>query len=449
VSAPVRDTAGGIVSAPVRDTAAMQGTGTGAAAWATSRDLTARWFRPLTEPETWRAAAYLGLGLVTTTVWFLLVGLLAAVLAVAVWTVVGVLLFVPFFGFVAWCSAHERRRAGMIGVTIDARPVADATGIWRRCSSRLTDGARWRQVAYQLSAAVVAWTVAGAAFLVWAAAAYLVTLPLWGWAVGLSVPASFALALFGVALAGLAARVMTGCARLEAAYAAWLLGPDRYAVMQSKVEHLTADRRQIIDAVAGERRRIERNLHDGVQARLVAVGIDLGMAETMFPERPEDARALLASAREKNRQSIAELREIGRGLHPAILEDRGLDAALSAVVAASPVPIRLTCELATTPPPAIEEAAYFIVSEAVSNILKHARARTAAVDVEADARALRILVHDDGLGGADGSRGSGLAGIDARVRALEGTLRVASPPGGPTVVAVELPFAGAAGMVTR
>jgi signal transduction histidine kinase len=113
------------------------------------------------------------------------------------------------------------------------------------------------------------------------------------------------------------------------------------------------------------------------------------------------------------------------------------------------VPIRLSCALAVTPPPAIEEAAYFIVSEAVSNILKHARARAGAVDVEADTHALRIQVHDDGLGGADVARGTGLSGIEARVRALDGTLRVASPPGGPTVVAVELPFAGARGMVSR
>ena len=432
-----------------RDTAPMDGSGTAAAFWANARDLAARWFRPLAVPETWRAAAYLGVGLVTTTLWFLVVGLLVVTVAVAALTIVGVLLVVPAFAMVAWCSARERRRASMVGVAIAPRPVSEASGVWSRCKVGLTDGARWRQVGYHLSAAFVAWTVAAAPFVVWAAAAYLVSLPLWGWAVGLSVPATLALAVLGVALAGLAARVMTGCARLEATYAAWLLGPNRYAVMQSQVEHLTADRRQIIDAVAGERRRIERNLHDGVQARLVAVGIDLGMAETMLPDRPDDARALLASAREKNRASIAELREIGRGLHPAILEDRGLDAALSAVVTASPVPIRLTCALAVTPPPAIEEAAYFIVSEAVSNILKHARARAGAVDVEADTHALRILVHDDGLGGADVARGTGLSGIEARVRALDGTLRVASPPGGPTVVAVELPFVGASGMVSR
>jgi len=242
---------------------------------------------------------------------------------------------------------------------------------------------------------------------------------------------------------------MVVCAHLEAAYARWLLGPDRFAAMQTQVEELTADRRVILDAVAGERRRIERNLHDGVQARLVALGIDLGLAEAMLPERADEAKALVAAAREKARASIGELRVIGRGLHPSILEDRGLDAALSAVVAASPIPIRLRCELAVPPPPAVEEAAYFIVSEAVSNVLKHARARSATIDVTGDDRTMQILVHDDGLGGADATDGTGLAGIDARVRGLGGAMRIASPAGGPTVVSVELPYADDQGRVLR
>lgn len=424
-----------------RDTAPVEGSRPEPVPWSAVRDAAQRWYHPLTQPETWRAGAYLALGTVTTATWFVLVGAAAAVLAVAVWTVVGVLLLVPAFGLVAWCSSLERRRVAIVGARVDGRPLADAVGLGARLRARTTDPNRWRQVGYQLSAVFVAWTLAGVGLGAWAAVVYLVSLPLWGWAVGLSVPATFALAGFGVALAGLAPRVVTGCAHLGVAYTRWLLGPDRFAAMQSRVEHLTADRRQIIDAVADERRRIERNLHDGVQARLVALGIDLGMAETMLADRPDEARALLAEARAKNRASIAELREIGRGLHPAILEDRGLDAALSAVVSASPVPIRLTCALAVTPPPAVEEAAYFIVSEAVSNILKHARARTGSVDVEADASTLRITVHDDGLGGADVTRGTGLAGIEARVRALDGSLRVASPPGGPTVLAVELPCA--------
>jgi signal transduction histidine kinase len=416
---------------------------------ASFRTAAVRWFRPMAEPATWRTAGYLGLGLVTTSVWGLTVGLLLVVAALAAFTVIGVLLAIPVFTVVAWCADAERSRARFAGFVIARRPLADDRAWWPRLRARVRDGARWRQVAYHLTAWLVAWTAALVAVVLWAAVLYLVSLPFWGWAVGLSIPASFLLAATGVLLAPLAARGMVGTAHLEAAFARWLLGPDRFAAMQTQVESLTADRRVILDAVAGERRRIERNLHDGVQARLVALGIDLGLAEAMLPERADDAKALVAAAREKARASIGELRVIGRGLHPSILEDRGLDAALSAVVAASPIPMRLRCELATQPPPAVEEAAYFIVSEAVSNVLKHARARGATVDVTGDERGLQIAVHDDGLGGAEASDGSGLAGIDARVRGLGGSMRIASPAGGPTVVSVELPYADDEGRVLR
>jgi signal transduction histidine kinase len=377
---------------------------------------TARWFRPMAEPATWRTAGYLGLGLVTTAVWGVTVGILVLTAALAAVTVIGALLAIPVFTVVARCADAERSRARLVGFDIPPRPLADDRGWWSRLRARVGDGARWRQVGYHLTAWIVAWSVAIVAFALWAAVLYLVSLPLWGWAVGLSIAASFLLAATGVLLAPLAARAMVGCAHLEAAYARWLLGPDRFAAMQTQVETLTADRRVILDAVAGERRRIERNLHDGVQARLVALGIDLGLAEAMLPERADEAKSLIAAARQKARASIGELRVIGRGLHPSILEDRGLDAALSAVVAASPIPIRLHCELAAPPPPAVEEAAYFIVSEAVSNVLKHARARSATVDVTGGERSMQIVVHDDGLGGADATDGSGIAGIDARVR---------------------------------
>jgi signal transduction histidine kinase len=413
------------------------------------RATAARWYRPMGEPATWRTAGYLGLGLVTTSVWGVTVGLLVVMAGLAAFTVIGALLAIPVFSVVAWGATAERSRARLAGVTIAARPVADARGWWTRLRVRVGDGARWRQIAYHLTAWLVAWTVAIVAVGLWAAVLYAVSLPLWGWAVGLSIPASFLLAATGVVLAPLAARAMVVCAHLEAAYARWLLGPDRFAAMQTQVEELTADRRVILDAVAGERRRIERNLHDGVQARLVALGIDLGLAEAMLPERADEAKALVAAAREKARASIGELRVIGRGLLPSILEDRGLDAALSAVVAASPIPIRLRCELAVPPPPAVEEAAYFIVSEAVSNVLKHARARSATIDVTGDDRTMQILVHDDGLGGADATAGTGLAGIDARVRGLGGAMRIASPAGGPTVVSVELPYADDQGRVLR
>jgi signal transduction histidine kinase len=413
------------------------------------RDTAVRWYRPMAEPATWRTAGYLGLGLVTTAIWGVTVATLVVLAALAAFTVVGALLAIPVFTVVAWCADAERSRARLAGFTIGPRPLADERGWWSRLRVRVRDGARWRQLAYHLAAWIVAWSAAIGAVGLWASVLYAVSLPLWGWAVGLSIPASFLLALTGVLLAPLATRAMVGCAHLEAAYARWLLGPDRFAAMQTQVETLTADRRVILDAVAGERRRIERNLHDGVQARLVALGIDLGLAEGMLPERADEAKALIAAAREKARASIGELRVIGRGLHPSILEDRGLVAALSAVVAASPIPIRLRCELAVQPPPAVEEAAYFIVSEAVSNVLKHARARSATIDVTGDDRGMQIVVHDDGHGGAGATDGSGLAGIDARVRGLGGAMRIASPEGGPTVVSVELPYVDDEGRVLR
>jgi signal transduction histidine kinase len=415
---------------------------TGSQVWATVQQATTRWLDPLGERATWSAGMYLALGTLTTPLWFLVVGFLVLVGALAMVTIVGLPLVIPIFAVVGALSKTERSRVHFLGFVVPPRPVADGEGLWSGARARLTDSARWRQVAYHMTAVAIAWTLAFVAFAVWMGALYLATAPLWGFALGTPFFRIVVFTAVGVALAGLAARTTVWCAKREAEYVAWLLGPDRYEVMRSRVENLTADRRQILEAVAGERRRIERNLHDGVQARLVALGIDLGLAESMLPGRADEARDLITSARDKVRASIGELRVIGRGLHPSILEDRGLDAALSAVVAASPVPIRLQCELERVPPPAVEEAAYFIVSEAVSNILKHSGARRASVDVASDESGLRIVVHDDGIGGADSARGSGLAGIEARVRGVDGVMRIASPPGGPTVLAVELPFPG-------
>ena len=209
--------------------------------------------------------------------------------------------------------------------------------------------------------------------------------------------------------------------------------------MQDRVDQLSANRDEILSAVATERRRIERNLHDGVQQHLVAMGIDLGLAASKIEDDPEGAAELLRAATEKNRASIGELRTIGRGLHPAVLDDRGLDAALSAVVAGSPVPIDLRVEPGLELPIDTAEAAYFVVSEAIANLLKHARARTGSVQISDVDRVLHIRVHDDGRGGADVAKGTGLAGIAARVRGLDGTFDVSSPKGGPTTIDVRIP----------
>ena len=189
------------------------------------------------------------------------------------------------------------------------------------------------------------------------------------------------------------------------------------------------------------RRRIERDLHDGAQQRLVAVGMDLGRALDKFDEDPDGARELVDDAHREAQRAIAELRDLVRGFAPAVLEDRGLDAALSALAARAPFPVALHVDVPDRPPASVEANAYFIVAEALTNATRHASARHAEVDVRSRDGWLRIEVVDDGAGGADPARGSGLRGLSDRAAAVDGTFTVTSPPGGGTRVVAELPCA--------
>ncbi len=208
----------------------------------------------------------------------------------------------------------------------------------------------------------------------------------------------------------------------------------------ARIEQLQETRARSVDAAVEERRRIERDLHDGAQQRLVRLGMDLGLALDKFDEDPAGARDLVGEAHREAQRAIVELRDLVRGLHPAVLEDRGLDAALSALAARSPVPVALSVDVPARPPASVEANAYFIVAEALTNVAKHAGARTASVDVRSTDGVLRIQVADDGHGGADPA-GSGLAGLADRAAAVDGTFSVVSPSGGGTIVTVELPCA--------
>ncbi|MGF1663498.1 MAG: histidine kinase [Kineosporiaceae bacterium] len=218
--------------------------------------------------------------------------------------------------------------------------------------------------------------------------------------------------------------------------------------LERRVDTLTQTRQAAVDSVDAERRRIERDLHDGPQQRLVAVAMDLGLArQRLAADDTDGASALLARAHDGAKEAIIEMRRVARGIHPPVLTDRGLDAALSALAARSPVPVSVRVELPRRPAARLEAIAYFSVSEALTNIAKHARARTARVRVEErygpEGALLVATVTDDGLGGADPTRGTGLAGLRDRVAAVDGRVLVSSPPGGPTVVTLELPFTGA------
>jgi signal transduction histidine kinase len=220
-----------------------------------------------------------------------------------------------------------------------------------------------------------------------------------------------------------------------------LLGPTRKAELALRVHHLAQTRSDTIDASAAELRRIERDLHDGAQARLVALGMTLDTAEQLMDTSPETSRALLAEARLASVRALAELRSLVRGIHPPVLADRGLADAIHALALDCPVRVQVTGELPGRAPLPVESGAYFAVSELLANVAKHASAREVWVDLRYSGGMLRISVRDDGAGGADPSRGTGLRGIERRLSSFDGVLALSSPAGGPTTASMEIPCA--------
>jgi signal transduction histidine kinase len=389
----------------------------------------------LRDVRTWRAVGYICASALMSLIW-LMVSVAVLVPALALCVVgIGFVLTNGALTVLHRLLGTERRRAAWVGITVH-RPILAAGSIF----DRFRDGNRWRGAVFALTAWLPTLLIFAGLVVVWGVPLYLLSIPLWGWAID-----SFSvLEIMGQALAGAGLMFLApvptqwlGC--LLGRYVDAQLGPDKLAAMQQRVSEVTESRSEILTAVAGERRRIERNLHDGVQQRLVALGIDLGLAQTKIDSDPQQAQSLIADAIRKTRESIGELRSIGRGLHPAILGDRGLDAALSSLVANATVPVELRADLAMPPPPALSEAAYFVVSEALTNVMKHSQARTAAIDVVSTDDALTVAVYDDGRGGASLS-GTGLAGIAARARGLNGSFDLSSPPGGPTTLTVVLPY---------
>ena len=207
--------------------------------------------------------------------------------------------------------------------------------------------------------------------------------------------------------------------------------------LRARIDLLTRTRRQAVDAQAAELRRIERDLHDGAQARLVALTLQLGRAELRLEDRPE-VRELVHDAQREAHHAIAELRDLARGIVPPLLADRGLPAAVQSLAARYGLGTTIEVDAHRCLAPAVESAAYFVVAEALTNTAKHARARRSWIRLAESRRALIVVVGDDGCGGAD-LEGSGLAGLRARVEALDGVLSVESPPGRGTVVEVSLP----------
>jgi signal transduction histidine kinase len=346
-----------------------------------------------------------------------------------------------------WLAAVERRRAALVlGAPIAAtyRPPSEDRRLAARLKAAAHDPQRWKDIAYLAVFGAVGQICGVIWLLLWGVALIGLTMPAWWWLTPSSTEylsftidtweESIGAAAIGVALLPVALLVQHPFALFQAHLARWLLGPS----LAARVERLTETRAGAVDAATSELQRIERDLHDGAQARLVALAMDLGMAEERFDRDPDGARQLLGEARREAKRALSELRDLARGMRPSLLAERGLGPAIAALVARSPVPATATVDVPRKPPAPIETAAWFVVSEALANAAKHSSAGRAAVWVTQRGDDLQVEVVDDGHGGADPA-GAGLKGLAQRVEALDGTLEVNSPAGGPTVVRALLP----------
>ncbi|MGW6709870.1 histidine kinase [Streptomyces sp. NPDC054956] len=310
---------------------------------------------------------------------------------------------------------------------------------------RLRSEATWRQYGYHFLVSPLAALGGGLLVFTWTTGVICATVYGWGWALPETAGPGWTHQYDVLTTAGglllLAAPWFAALlGRLDAGAAVALLGPNRARELERRVEDLAESRAGVLDAADLERRRIERDLHDGAQQRLVALAMNLGIARATLPGLPAEAKAVIDEAHREAKEAIEELNNLVRGLHPAVLEDRGLDAALSGIAARAPLPVELSVDLPVRPGPTVEAVAYFVVSEALANVAKHARATRCSVDVVRTAGGvLRLTVTDDGVGGADPAGGTGLTGLRKRVGSVDGNIVIDSPVGGPTTLTVELP----------
>jgi signal transduction histidine kinase len=386
----------------------------------------------------WRSLAYLAGGA--------LLGF-ATIIAVSCLLVAGVFLSVVVIGIAGYIGTVlagvavgrlERWRMRLIDFNAlpDPHRPAPHRGLRAWVMLRLKEQATWRELAYTMvSALMLCWmdaiVVGGAVYIPLSLIAgpfYIHDSPL-----SLTVP----MALSGFPLAVILAYPVTAWAGARAAMARAILAP-RFDDADAKLVEVTRSRARLVDAFELERRRIERDLHDGAQQRLVTLTMQLGLARLELPDGSPAADQVTV-AHDMAKQALTDLRELIRGVHPKVLTDRGLGAALEDVAAMTPMPVDLRIRLPDRPASSLEVTAYFVVVEALTNVAKHSGARQAAVDAEIIGSRLIVKVRDDGLGGADPARGSGLTGLADRVAALDGTVAISSPPGGPTLLQVEIP----------
>lgn len=332
----------------------------------------------------------------------------------------------------ALTAAQRRRFRRLLGIDI-------ASPGWRR---------PWRQFGYHCLAGTLFGALEALTVGLLLAGVSAALVPVWIYAlpahwrtehVGYATQTAY-LSVAGLIVLAVVPSLAAAVVRLESQTVPSLLGRSREEDLAQRVEDLTESRAGAVHAADAERRRIERDLHDGAQQRLVSLALNLGLAKATLTDLSPEARQVIDAAHRGAKEAIEELSSLVRGLHPAVLDELGLDAALSGLAARAPLPVRLRVDLPQRLAPAVEAVAYFVVSEALTNVAKHAQeASRADVTVALLGEILRVVIADDGLGGADAAKGSGLTGLVQRVRSVDGTFRMSSPVGGPTVMSVELP----------
>jgi signal transduction histidine kinase len=409
--------------------------------------------RQLFDPRFYGRIAYLLLALPLGVAEFtLLCTALTTGISLAV-VIVGIPILVGSLVAWRWMAGVERRLIGtLLGTPIAPPYRPDAAGSWwDRLRGWLADPATWKDLVFlllQLPLGIVSFTVT---VTIVGVAAGALTAPLGFWAVpggyelGIlqadTLPEALLLVPLGVVATFLGVRAINWGARLYGEYAELLLGSNLDPALNAEVSELRGARARVIEAGDAERRRLERDLHDGAQQRLVSLALTLRLAERQAAGRGDaDAEDLVRRAGDEARLAIEELRDLARGIHPAILTNRGLASALEDLASRSGLPVEIVAVPDRRLPDQVEAAAYFIVSESLTNAAKHAGASTAWVSASAANGALRVEVRDDGSGGAAVGSGSGLTGLEDRVEALDGTLEIDSPEGAGTVLRAEIPI---------
>lgn len=325
------------------------------------------------------------------------------------------------------------------------------TGQVERTTLMLKDPATWRDMRWMVVDMTAGYTVAilAAALMVYPVEGFVLAAGLWRvftddryWYAFVPVDSQatgLLAAALGVALFAFGVLVSERLLRAHFVLARSVLAPTQEQELALRIDRLTETRHEAVDTAASELRRIERDLHDGAQARLVAMGMNLGTVEALIEKDPAQAKKLLAMARESSAEALTELRDLVRGIHPPVLAERGLGDAVKALALRLPIPCDVDVELGGRAEAPVESAAYFAISEALTNAAKHSGAGRIWVDLRHSDGALRFSVTDDGRGGASVGAGSGLSGIERRLGTFDGVMAVSSPAGGPTMVTMEIP----------